>query len=297
LHQFGDCTNEADVDAAVAGCDVVFHVAGDTSFWRRRYARQRHVNVDGPDVVARACVRHRVKRLVHTSTIDTLGSDPKGGLVDETWSDFSYPWYNYAATKRDGERVALSYNGAGVEGDAGLEVVVLQPGSMLGPFDFTLQFGRLFFELRDGSVPGCPCGGSSWAHVRSVADAHVAAATKGRPGECYALGGENHSYKVLFEKIAARMGGKAAPRLVFPMWLLWLWGWLCEITSWWTNKPPEMNPEQARYMSHFPRCDSSKARRELGFESPPLDTQIADAYDWYHANGFMDDQKDKDKSS
>ena len=81
-------------------------MAGDTSFWRRYYARQRRVNVDGAEVVARACVAARVRRLVHTSTIDTIGSDPSGGLVDEAWpkDKFNYEFYNYATTKREGER-------------------------------------------------------------------------------------------------------------------------------------------------------------------------------------------------
>jgi len=288
-HVFGDCTEKADVEAAVKGCDVVFHIAGDTSFWRRYYARQRRVNVDGAEVVARACVAARVTRLVHTSTIDSIGSDPKGGLVDENWpSDkFNYQYYNYAMTKREGERRVLTYNGTGVEGPNGLEVVVLNPGSMLGPFDFTLQFGRLFFDLRDGNVPGCPSGGSSWAHVADVADAHVAAATRGRPGQRYCVAGENVSYADLFGRIAKKMGGKAAPSLVLPCLVMWLYGLLCELVSWFTNKPPEMNPEQARYMSSFPRILSDKARRELGFESRPLCTQIDDAYAWYKSNGFM----------
>ena len=293
VHAFGDCTVAADVEAAVKGCDVVWHIAGDTSFWRRHYARQHRVNVGGAECVARACVKHRVKRLVHTSTIDTIGSDPSGGVVDEAWPEdkFNYPWYNYATTKREGERRVLAYNGAGVAGPDGLEVVVLNPGSMIGPYDFTLQYGRLFFDLRDGEVPGSPSGGSSWAHVADVADAHVSAALRGRPGERYIVGGENLSYKDLFGKIATKMGGKAAPRLVLPCIILWLYGYIMEIVSWFTSKPPDMNPEQARYMSCFPRASSEKARKELGYESRSLETQIDDAYDWYKANGFMTKEK------
>ena len=44
---FGDVTSWEDVDAAVSGVDAVIHAAGDTSFWKRNFARQRAVNVDG----------------------------------------------------------------------------------------------------------------------------------------------------------------------------------------------------------------------------------------------------------
>jgi len=60
---------------------------------------------------------------------------------------YNYPFYNYATSKREGAQRALAFNGMG-----GLGVVVMCPGSMLGPYDFTLQFGRLFFDLRDGKV-------------------------------------------------------------------------------------------------------------------------------------------------
>ena len=175
---FGDITVPDDIDRAVSGCDVVFHVAGDTSWWKKHFARQRTINVDGTVNVADACFRRGVRRMVHTGTIDALGYNP-GGIADETWQPYNYAGtgYNYADTKREGELRLRDYM------NRGLDAVVIYPGSMLGPFDFTLQYGRLFFDLRDGKVPGCPAGGVSFGHVTEVARAHIAAAEKGRAGE------------------------------------------------------------------------------------------------------------------
>ena len=175
---YGDVTDKTDVEKAVAGCDVVFHVAGDTSFWKKNFERQRMINVDGPSIVAEACLKYKVKRLIHTSTVDALGYNPNG-LADENWPIYNYAntAYNYADTKREGEKRVMAYN------NKGLEVVVIYPGSMIGAYDFTLQYGRLFFELRDGKVPGCPAGGVSFGHVAEVAKAHINAAIKGIPGE------------------------------------------------------------------------------------------------------------------
>ncbi len=83
-----------------------------------------------------ACVHNGVQRLIHTSTVDSLGYNPKG-VANEDWKNYNYKFYNYSNTKREGEEMVMSYNGKN-----GLEVVVLHPGSMLGPFDITLQFGR-----------------------------------------------------------------------------------------------------------------------------------------------------------
>jgi len=278
---YGDVTNPDHVDRAVRGCEVVFHVAGDTSWWKRNFERQRRTNVDGPVTVAESCRRNGVRRIVHTSTVDALGYNP-GGIADERWADYNYggTGYNYADTKREGELRIREF------ARDGLEIVVIYPGSMMGPFDFTLQYGRLFFDLRDGRVPGCPEGGASFAHVREVARAHIAAARLGRPGEGYICAGINLSYREFFQAIAAKFG-KSAPGLTFPRPVLTAYGYLCQLISDFTKKPPELDPGMARYMSVKAYYDSSKAVRDLGYSIAPLSSMIDDAYNWYRDNGFF----------
>jgi dihydroflavonol-4-reductase len=277
----GDVTRESDVDRAVQGVEVVFHLAGDTSWWRRNFERQRRINVDGVVNVANACRSHGVRRLVHTSTVDALGYNP-GGLADEKWLDYNYggTGYNYADTKREGERLVREFN------KDGLEVVVVYPGSMIGPYDFTLQYGRLFFDLRDGKVPGCPPGGVSFGHVAAVARAHISAATSGRPGEGYVCAGVNVTYKELFQSIAGCFG-RPAPKLVFPRPVFVAYGYAMQALSALTGQAPEVDPGMARYMSVNAYYDSSKAVSELGYEVVGLNSMIGDAYEWYRRNGFF----------
>jgi dihydroflavonol-4-reductase len=278
---YGEITNPDDVDKAVAGCEYVFHVAADTSFWKRNFERQRIVNVEVPSIIARACVKHHVKRMIHTSTIDVFGYNPNG-LVDESWSTYNYGnWaYNYADTKREGEQKLLK--GYGKD----LEIVVIYPGALVGPYDFTLQYGRLFFDLRDGNVPGCPTGGLSFCHVTEVAKAHIAAATKGTPGEGYICGGVNIKYKHFFDLIANKFD-KAAPSLILTKWMFVAYGYIMQILASFTNKAPDMDPGNARFMSVDAYVDSSKAVRELGYVMLPVQKIIDDAYDWYKDNGFF----------
>lgn len=278
---FGDVTIPGDVDGAVRGMDVVFHVAGDTSWWNRTFERQKRINVEGPFNVAGACLRHGVKRLVHTSTVDALGYNPSG-LADESWPVYNYAGtgYNYADTKREGELRLREFI------KRGLETVVIYPGSMMGPFDFTLQFGRLFFDLRDGKVPGCPRGGGPFAHVTEVARAHISAALKARPGDGYICAGNNITYRELFGTIAAKFGRKA-PFLDIPGWALVAYGYVSELLAGFTGSPPDMNPGMARYMSVHAYYDSSKAVRELGYRIVPVGAMVDDAYAWYKENGFL----------
>ena len=278
----GDINNINDVDTAVVGCDVVFNVAGDTSFWKKNFEKQKIVNVEVPSLIAKACIKNGVKRLVHTSTVDIFGCNPTG-IANEKWTNYNFAntGYNYADTKREGERRVLEFN------KKGLEVVVIYPGSMIGPYDFTLQYGRLFFELRDGKVPGCPVGGASFCHVTDVAKAHIAAATKGVAGEGYICAGENISYKALFDLIAAKFD-KKAPSLILKRWMMVTYGFIMETISKFTQKAPEMDLGNARYMSVNAWYDSSKAIKAIDYQITPTTKSIDDAYIWYEQNGFFE---------
>lgn len=282
--RFADITDPAEVDDLVKGCEVVFHVAADTSFWKKHYDRQRRINVDGTCNVAEACRKYGVRRLVHTSTIDVLGYNPTGGSFDEDTGHFNFidMGYNYGETKLEAEVRLKAY------ASADLEIVYIYPGFMVGPFDYTLQLGRVLFDLKQGKLPGYPPGGGSFCHVRQVAAAHVAAAARGRPGEAYLCAGMPHtnlSYATVFRQMAAAVGARA-PRYTIPRAAMVAWGYFCELTASFTNTPPEMNPGQARYMSLPQYAISGKAIRELGYVVPPVEDCIADALAWYRANGY-----------
>lgn len=282
-YRCADITDAAQVGEIVNGCEVVFNVAGDTSFWRRLYARQRAANVEGVVNVARACQDHGVRRLVHTSTADVFGYDPAGSAVTEQ-HPFNYDGlgYHYGETKREGDQRLRAFI------DDGLDAVLVHPGSIIGPWDHTLQFGRLFFELTQGQVPACPPGGASFCHAREVARGHLAAAERGVRGESYLLAGDagtNLTFKALFERMAAAVGAKA-PRLVMPQWLFVSYAWGCEVAANLTNTAPQINPGQARYMSRPQYCDSSKAMAALDYRVPDIDRCIEDAVRWYRDHNF-----------
>src|SRR5205807_1905326 len=65
-HQ-GDVADADAVSAAVAGCDVVFHVAAKAGLWGR-YADYHRANVVGTENIVAGCVKHGVRRLVYTSS-------------------------------------------------------------------------------------------------------------------------------------------------------------------------------------------------------------------------------------
>lgn len=66
----GDVTDAASLRSAMPReVDAVFHVAGDTTLWRRQRQRQTEVNVGGTRNVAAVALEREARRLVHTSSI------------------------------------------------------------------------------------------------------------------------------------------------------------------------------------------------------------------------------------
>ena len=86
-----DLTQPASLDAAVAGCDAVFHVAADYRLWARDPAQLFATNVDGTMALLRAAARAGVGRFVYTSSVSTLKvedgrlSTNPSTLVSKTW--------------------------------------------------------------------------------------------------------------------------------------------------------------------------------------------------------------------
>ena len=72
----GDITDAFAVDRAVAGCELVFHLAALIGIPYSYVAPAAYVatNVSGTLNVLEACRRHGVERMVHTSTSETYGS-------------------------------------------------------------------------------------------------------------------------------------------------------------------------------------------------------------------------------
>jgi predicted dehydrogenase/nucleoside-diphosphate-sugar epimerase len=115
----GAITDEDRVRQAVEGCDYVVHAAHD---WHSVEA-----NLRGIEVLADACLRARVARLVYISTV-AVYEPLTPGVVDEHREVASVGW-SYPDTKRAMENRLLEWSRT-----RGLPVVILQPTNIYGPF-------------------------------------------------------------------------------------------------------------------------------------------------------------------
>ena len=81
-HTRGDVRDRGELDRALEGVDVVFHLAGRVTL-SSRDEEAWSVNVEGPATVARAALDLGVRRLVHCSSVHAFDLARSGPRLDE----------------------------------------------------------------------------------------------------------------------------------------------------------------------------------------------------------------------
>ena len=209
-HCLGDILDPAAVSEAVAGCDVVFHVAALSSYWRARRDDVYRVNVEGTRVVMEACVQARVPRVVHTSSVAAIGIRPDRQPADEnTPFDTLSTTFAYADSKH---RAEAEVQRAVAKG---LDAVIVNPAVVIGAGDHYLISGSIVIEMYRGRVPGNPPGGMCVVDVDAVVQGHLAAAERGAPANAISWVAKTCRTARVAE-IVGEVVGRRAPALDLP---------------------------------------------------------------------------------
>jgi dihydroflavonol-4-reductase len=257
------------------GVECIFHIAGNTNQWRANNAQQTLDNVDGTLNVVDAAVAKKARRLVVTSSIAAHGL-VTGEIDENTPSTAETSWINYQKSKYLGELEAKK----GME--RGLEVISINPGAIMGPYDIG-TWSRMFLMLKNGDLPGSPPGTMTFTHVEEVAKAHVAAADRGVNGSSYLLGGTNAPFYEMLNEMCHLLG-KPTPRIL-PTFVFQLTAWLQGIVASITHKEPQMTPELVYMLTKDVTTMSEKAQEDLGYQCRPVKEMVEDCYNWMVADG------------
>lgn len=274
----GDVTDPGSLARACAGCTHVYHVAADYRLWVPDPARMHAVNVDGTRNLLRAAAEAGCERVVHTSSVATLGLRPGGEPADEhTASGLDDMVGPYKRTKFLAEEEARRF-----ARDEGLDVVIVNPSTPIGPGDVKpTPTGRMVLDAISGRMPAYVDTGLNIAHVDDVADGHLLAMERGRAGERYILGGENLLLRDILDRLA-RISGRAPPRVRLPHGLVLP---LAHAAEWLARAgiggEPRLTVTGVRLARKRMFFSSARARRELGYRPRPVDQALADAVAWF----------------
>lgn len=303
--RFGDLRSFDEVDAAIDGCDVVFHVAAYpsvTSDPRPFY----ETNVLGTKNVVASCLKRKVRKLVYTSTQCVANTIASQEGVDETapYAPRFLGWYQM--TKAVAEQFVLAANYApwtddydfgGVdlsearfrslktrfdivkpERDATREdcltTCALRPHLIWGPRDQNLA-PRLIERARTGRLARVGDGSNMLAniYVENCATAHRLAADAlvpggPAPGSVYYISQERPlNCWDWIDEILAIVGEPPVKKRV-SFGAAWVAGTVLEKIYRWAGwkSEPTMTRFLATQLAKSYWFDVSRAKRELGFE-------------------------------
>lgn len=257
------------LDIAFKGISQVYHCAANLSFNPKDYKTSRDVNVVGTANIVNLCLSHKVAKLCHVSSIATLGEDVNA-LINETtpWNPENNKNNIYAITKYDAELEV--WRGT----QEGLDVVIVNPGVILGSGFWTSGTGEIFKKAANG-FHYFTTGSVGIVDVNDVVKAMVALTNSEVVNEQFIVVSENIAYKKLLRIITDSIGGKKHLKEI-QRWQLLVYSQLDKIRSLFTGSKRSLfkaNVNSAFKQLHY---DNSKLKSTLNFQYLPIADSVSE---------------------
>ena len=282
----GDVNDGASIERAMLGVQRLYHCAAvfQTRFTQPgEEALMLRTNVEGTRTVLECAARKGVSRIVYTSSVAAIGCsrDPKVVLDETTWNED--PIDGYVASKTDSEKLAHE-----LQAKLGLDIVYVLPATVIGPGDYKPQPNNDFIlKAMQSAPPVYFANGHSYVDAEDVAEGHLLAEAKGKPGERYLLGGDNVNIRDLFERISALTGGRK-PFLKVGHTFVSVVGLGVELKAKILGGPPLFTRQKAhKLIDYYGYFNSAKAKADLGYQSRGIDEILGRCKDWYQKQGWL----------
>lgn len=277
----GDISDELAVDELACGMDIVIHLAAKISISGNHNGEVWETNAIGTRNLSQACLRHRVRKLIHISSIHVYDPVPLDLELDET-RPYVSKGTAYDRSKIDAE---LAVQMCAAEG---LDTIILSPTSILGPNDTRPSLlGSAIIDIARGRLPALSPGGYDFVDVRDVARAILSAITNGTSGERYLLSGTWVSIKEL-ARIIGEVNGTDVVQRTLPFGLLKLVTPFSEFAAKITGTEPRLTRESIHALQYSNRKIShARATAELNFTPRPLRETINDTLDYFREMGMI----------
>ena len=277
----GDVTRPASLPPAVAGCDVIFHVAGALKGLREQDLFR--VNADGTRnlLAAAAGVQSRPSRFVYVSSVAAAGPSP-GGSSPRTEEMPLQPLTWYGHSKLAGENA--------VRATAGLDWTIIRPPIVYGPRERdVLGYFRI---ARRGILPvvGFSDRYYSLIYAEDLAEGLMRAAeAPAAVGQVYFLAGaEAISWVELGRLIASALGVAGRP-LRLPEVVAVAVGRIADLFARARGRPEIFSSQKViEMLAPAWVCSADKATRDFGWRaSTPLPEALATTARWYREHGWL----------
>jgi dihydroflavonol-4-reductase len=277
----GSLEDYESLSAAMQGMDYVFHAAAFTPPDQNPKNTPSHLKKAEDQIkgILKAGREARIKRLIYTSSLTTIGTPPPGSdrLADER--DFyqagTLPDNGYYECKAAMEKIVLE------AASVGYDNVVLNPTLVFGPGDIHLSTGEILLMVAKGKAKAVPPGTVNIIDARDLAAAQINAARIGKRGQRYILGGLNYPIREAAATMADIAGVKA-PGATLQPWMIDAYLKLADTLPF--IPYPHSHIRAYQYWQGY---NTSKARRELQLQTRMLEETIRDCLKWFSNQGIL----------
>ena len=193
----GDILDIPNLENAFQGIKYVYHCAAMISFDPKEEDLVRKTNIEGTANIVNFCLANNVQKLCHVSSIAALGDLPEHEsiITEETEWNPEKPHSDYAISKYGGEMEIWRAQ------QEGLQVVIVNPGVIIGPGFWNQGSGELFTKVKNG-LPFYTKGSTSFVAVSDVVSIMYQLIKSPIHGERYTLISQNITFQDLLFTIA-----------------------------------------------------------------------------------------------
>ncbi|MEK6321231.1 MAG: NAD-dependent epimerase/dehydratase family protein [Acidobacteriota bacterium] len=277
---YGGLDDSTDWDAALAGVETVYHVAGTT--FARRAKDYFTVNHRGTEAILAEALkrRDRIKRFVYISSLAAVGPGD-GKPVDEDTSPS--PITPYGRSKLLAEEAVRAVSDL-------LPVTIVRPPAVYGPRDYGIF--EFFKAVKGGMFPmiGRHDKRVSLVHVRDLVEGIILAGESDvSVGRTYFVSSEDdYSMRAVADLMAALMH-RSLRAIAIPRSVAYGVALAAEGAAALMRKPPVINRDKVADLSQaFWTCSIERARTELGYNPRvPLEEGLSETIAWYKSEGWL----------
>jgi nucleoside-diphosphate-sugar epimerase len=262
-----DITDVPALETAFEGVEKVYHIAALVSFEEKYAKKMRAVNIQGTANIVNLSIAFGVKKLCFVSSIASIAKSVQKPLIDEE-DEFNLIAnnYSYAITKYGAEMEVWR----GVQ--EGLDVVIVNPGVILGPGFWKENSGMLFTMIYKGS-PFYTEGLTGFVGVDDVVTVMVKGMDSEVKNERFILVSENISFKQVLFSVADCLHKKKPTIKVtsFIAEIGWRMSWLKSTITGSANTFSKHTARSANKKSYY---SSEKVQKTFDFEFQKMNTVI-----------------------
>ncbi|RCS28337.1 NAD-dependent epimerase/dehydratase family protein [Polaribacter sp. WD7] len=262
-----DITEVPAMIPAFKGVTHVYHCAAFISFNPKDYKEMRKVNIHGSAIIANLAIDAKVKKICFVGSIASVGDSTTGGFITEECE-----WNKEA----DNSGYSITKFGAEMEmwraSQEGVEVVVVNPGVIIGSGFWGSASGKLFTQIHKG-LPYFTEGITGFVGVIDVVKSMILLMNSETTNERFILVSENKSFKEIFFLIAEALG-KKKPSIHIKPWqiaIFWRVAWVISLV---TRKPPLISKYSAKSAHAVSKYSSERLKKQFHVEFEKIEDVI-----------------------